>query len=320
MGPAGGDDAPARREPVALPSRLGPLLLLAIIWGASVPLTKLGLRDLPPFTLTALRYLCAAPLFALLLRGRPLPPRSVLAAAGLLGVLGVGIGQTAQTLGVRSTSASVATVISALIPIFVVVLARLRLRQAVHAEQVLGLAAACAGVVLVALGDPRHAGQILGTPALGGDALVLLSAVAVAAYYVFGAELIGRRSIVEIAALTSIAGAAVLAPVAAWELSHAPVHVTLQAAGVVLYLAVLVTVAGLLVWFHGLSRLPAAVASSLQYLQPIVGVALSAALFGDPLGGWFAAGTALVFAGIGASTWRTIRAGLGDAEDVTLGR
>jgi drug/metabolite transporter (DMT)-like permease len=38
--------------------------VLAVIWGGSIPLTKLGLRDFPPLTLTALRYVIAAPFFA----------------------------------------------------------------------------------------------------------------------------------------------------------------------------------------------------------------------------------------------------------------
>ncbi|HKX17568.1 MAG TPA: DMT family transporter, partial [bacterium] len=107
---------------------LGALLLLAIVWGGSIPLTKLGLRDIPPLTLTALRYLTAAPCFLWLLRGRRLPSAGGCAAAAALGLLGIGVGQVSQTLGVRLTPASVATVVSALIPAFVVALAAVRLR------------------------------------------------------------------------------------------------------------------------------------------------------------------------------------------------
>jgi len=50
------------------------------------------------------------------------------------------------------------------------------------------------------------------------------------------------------------------------------------------------------------------VAATLQYLQPVVGVAASAALFGDVLTVWFDAGTGLVFLGIALSTGRMLRA------------
>ncbi len=285
---------------------LGALFLLAIVWGGSIPLTKLGLRDLPPLTLTALRYLTAAPCFLWMLRARRLPAARGTAAAAGLGLLGIGIGQVSQTLGVRLTPASVATVVSALIPVFVVALAAVRLRQPVGGVQVGGLIAALAGVALVAGGDPRTwalAGSgSTGSPAnphlLTGVGLVLLSAVAVALYYVLSVELIERYSVLTVAAISSLAGAAALVPVSAWELGHAPVRLTLEAAGVVLYLGLLVTVAGLWVWFGALVALPARIPAALQYLQPVVGVFASAALFGDRMDRWFWTGTALVLAGI----------------------
>ncbi len=282
--------------------KLGALLVLAVIWGGSVPLTKLGLLDFPPLTLTALRYLVAAPFFVLLLRGRRLPPPRALAQAGVLGVLGIGIGQVSQTFGVRETTASVATVISATIPILVVVFAAIRLHQPIRTRQAVGLGTAFGGVILVATGDPRRVPDLLRTPAVGGDALMVLSALAVALYYVLSVELVERYSVTTVAALTSLAGACTLVPVSVWELRHAPVTLTAEGIAVVLYLAVLVTVVGIQVWLHALKTLPASVAAVLQYLQPLVGISASAALFGEPLGVWFAIGTGLVFVGIACST------------------
>lgn len=278
------------------------LVVLAVIWGGSVPLIKLGLRDFPPLTLTALRYLVAAPLFALLILGRPLPPTRTLVKAGGVGALGIGGGQVAQTLGVQLTPASVATVITATIPILVVVFAVIRLRQPIHTRHAAGLVIAFIGVTLVAAGDPRLLVRGLTSPQVAGDALMILSAVMISLYYVLSLELMARSSAVTIAAVTSLAGAAALAPLGAWEMRHAAVRLTEQGVGVVLYLALLVTVAGLLVWFRALRQLPARTAAALQYLQPLVGVAASAALFGDRLGLWFGAGTGLVFVGIALTT------------------
>lgn len=280
---------------------IGTLVVLAIIWGGSVPLTKLGLRDFPPLTLTALRYLVAAPFFVLFLLRRPLPPPGAVAQAAGLGVFGIAVGQVAQTLGVRALSASVATVISALIPILVVIFARIRLRQPVSGRQALGLAVAFAGVLLVAGGDPRDL-VAPGTGMIGGGSLMLISAVAVALYYVLSIGLVEAYSVITIAALSSLAGAAALVPISLWELRHAAARITEAGVLVVLYLAVLVTVAGLLIWFSALNRLGASIAAVLQYLQPIVGVGLSAGLFGDPLGVEFGGGAGLVLLGIALTT------------------
>ena len=76
-----------------------------IIWGLSMPVIKLGLRDFPPLTLVALRYLAAVPWFLPVLLAGPLPvPRDLMLLAGL-GACGVGLGQVSQAFGVRLTSA-----------------------------------------------------------------------------------------------------------------------------------------------------------------------------------------------------------------------
>lgn len=56
-------------------SRIAPLILgamlgLALIWGLSIPITKLALETMPPMTLTALRFGIAVPALFLLAFGR----------------------------------------------------------------------------------------------------------------------------------------------------------------------------------------------------------------------------------------------------------
>jgi drug/metabolite transporter (DMT)-like permease len=128
------------------------LLALVLVWGLSIPLTKLALAETGPLTLTALRYLAAVPCFGFVLAASRVPAAGVLARMAGLGALGIGIGQVAQALGVQRASASVATIISALIPLLVVVFAVLRLRQRIRPAHVLGLLLAIAGVALVAGG------------------------------------------------------------------------------------------------------------------------------------------------------------------------
>jgi len=60
----------------------------------------------------------------------------------------------------------------------------------------------------------------------------------------------------------------------------------------------MVTVAGLLLWLHLLRAVPARVAASVQYLQPVFGIAAASALFGDRLGVMFAAGVVLILGGL----------------------
>ena len=141
----------------------GAMLLLALMWGLSIPVTKLGLQDLPPLTLTALRFAFAVPLMLLFTLGRQAMPLRALPKVAALGLLGIGVGQVAQTFGVAGTSASVGTIVSATIPLFIVVFAAMRLGQHVSRIQALGLLTAFAGIALVALGVGSKSQHRVGT-------------------------------------------------------------------------------------------------------------------------------------------------------------
>ncbi|MBS0219413.1 MAG: DMT family transporter [Proteobacteria bacterium] len=280
------------------PKSIAALLLLAVMWGLSIPITKLGVLTLPPLTLTALRFAIAVPLLLLLVVGRKrLPLRAVPRMAGL-GVLGIGVGQVAQTFGVAGTSASVGTIISATIPVFIVFFAAVRLKQAVSGRQKLGLLAAFAGIGLVALGDGTEG--LFDSSAVGA-AWVLLSALTIAFYYVWSVELTGEYGTPIVAAWSTLFGFLALLPWAGWEMARTPIHLTVEAVAAAAYLGIVVTTAGLFLWLSLLRTVPARIAASVQYLQPIVGVALSSAMFGDKLGVPFALGVVLVLAGLALS-------------------
>lgn len=85
---------------------------------------------------------------------------------------------------------------------------------------------------------------------------------------------------------------------AASEMAHEPIEITMQAVWAIVYLGVLVAVAGLLLWLYLLRAVPARVAASVQYLQPVFGIAAAAVLFGDHLGLMFAAGVVLILGGL----------------------
>jgi drug/metabolite transporter (DMT)-like permease len=269
------------------------LILLAGIWGLSIPITKLGLADIPPLTLTTLRYAAAAPILALVLVGRPVPRRQMLMRLAVLGLLGIGIGQVAQTLGLTGTSGSIA----AIIPIFVVLFGALRLHQAIAARHMAGLFAAFGGIALIALAR-RDGFAAASALAFLGDLGVLISAAVIALYYVLCTELTKTLGVMAVGAWTCLFGVLALTPFSLWELSAAPMRLTPAAIGVVLYLGLLVTIAGLWIWLTVLQILPVRVAATVQYLQPLIGAAASSFLFGDRLGVIFLLGASLVLLGI----------------------
>lgn len=276
---------------------LSAMLGLAIMWGLSIPVTKLGLQTVPPLTLTALRFGIAVPLLLLfVLRKQKLPLNAFPKLAGL-GVLGIGIGQVAQTLGVAGTSASVGTIISATIPLFVVVFATFRLKQAVSGVQMLGLAAAFVGIGLVALekGDPSVAGP---QSSVVGASFLLLSAVAIAFYYIWSVQLTVQYGTATVVAWSTLFGLLVLLPFTGWEIATVDFQPNAVAVASAIYLGLVVSVAGFFLWLHLLRTVPARTAASIQYLQPVFGVIASSLMFGDTMGWYFVVGVALVLIGL----------------------
>lgn len=276
---------------------LGAMLLLALMWGLSIPVTKLGLVELPPLTLTALRFAFAVPLMLVFTLGRKSIQKRALPHVAALGLLGIGVGQVAQTFGVAGTSASVGTIISATIPLFIVIFAALRLRQHVSRVQSVGLLTAFAGIAMVALGD-MDSGAVASATTVSGVTWMLVSSVAIAFYYVWSIELTNAYGTATVAAWSTMFGFLALVPWAGWEMTNAPIQWSMQGVGAALYLGVIVTVAGLFLWLGLLRVVPARVAAGVQYLQPIFGIAAASILLGDHLGVAFAFGSLLVLGGL----------------------
>src|SRR5699024_6013087 len=229
--------APTALTEQLTPKRVASMLLLAVMWGCSLPVTKLGLQSTPPITLTALRFLVAVPLFWLYLIGRKKLPRAALPKAIALGVIGIGVGQVSESLGLNRTTASVSTIISATIPIFVVLFATLRFKQTTSRWHWLGLAAAFAGIVLVAWDNAGNPGQSAQTTFIGAG-FVLLSALAIALYYVWSVGLCAQYGTVPVAAVATLAGLVTMLPGVGWEMATVAFHVDLVAWAAAVYLGV----------------------------------------------------------------------------------
>lgn len=276
---------------------LGAMLLLAVMWGLSIPITKLGLGSIPPITFTALRFMVAVPLMMFLARGKLRVPKKAIPGIVGLGVMGITLGNVAQSFGVQGASASVATILSATIPLFMVILAAIRFKQAVTPVQWSGLLVAFFGIALVAVGSGPGVDEMSRTTTTG-VMLMLLSAIGIAIYYIWSAELTAQYGLLPVAAWNMLVGLLTVLPLAGWEMTRHPVHVTVEALVAIAYLGIIVTVAGLIVWLYLLKIVPARVAASVQYLQPVFGISASALLFGDKLGLMFAAGVGLVLVGL----------------------
>ena len=122
-----------------------------LLWGTSVPLTKLALAWLPPAWLTVTRFgLAAAVLLAV---AGPRAARQAFTPAMLAwGAAGYGGSILVQNAGIARTSVSHAALLVGATPVLVAVLAAVRCRTAAPPVAWAGFAGSFAGVALVAAG------------------------------------------------------------------------------------------------------------------------------------------------------------------------
>jgi O-acetylserine/cysteine efflux transporter len=248
------------------------LAAAGMLWGLSVPLSKLSLVWLAPGWLTATRFAAAAPLLALVgrrgLRGA-LTPR-----VAVSGAIGFGAVIMLQNAGIEHTSVSHAAVLVGAVPLLVALIAAGLGQAGTRAVTWAGYGLALAGIGLVA----GHAGS---SATATGDLLVLASATLSAAFIAVQPRLLAGRDAMAVTAVQFAAGALVAVPIAALTegAPHAPAH-----AGQVLAVAAL-AVAGTLLPFplfaFGQARVPAALAGAFVNLEPVVGVAVGWLAFGD---------------------------------------
>jgi O-acetylserine/cysteine efflux transporter len=291
-----------RRSPTS--SALAALLLAGLLWGLTVPLSKVVLEWLDGGWLTVARFGIAAPILAVMARGSL---RAAFTPAILLaGAAGYGIVIVLQNAGIGATSVSHASLIVGAVPALVALLAAARGRRgdepagrgggSTGPAAWAGFALALAGVALVAGGGG-------GGSSLGGDGLVLLSVALSAVFVIAQPALLAGRDPMAVTAVQMIAGGLAAVPNAALEgLPHAPAGAGPVAALVALALAG--TLAPFALFAYGQSRVAPELAGAFLNLEPLVGTAMGALAFGDPFGTPQLVGGTVILIGIALSTSR----------------
>src|SRR5829696_1064715 len=282
---------------------LAALAAAGLIWGLTVPMSKVAMGWFDPLWLTAARFAAAAPVLALAARGSLREAMTLRVAAW--GVLFYGAVVGVQNIGVAMTSVSHGALICGSVPAFVALVALASGRSSAGAAAWTGFAIAALGVLLVA--------GTGGGSSLLGDALVLVAAAISAFYVVAQPSVLNGRDPAAVTAVQMTAGALAVAPLAlAFEgFPPATAAPTLDELTAFAALAGLGSVVPFVLYAYGQKRVSPEVAGAFVNLEPLVGAMIGAFAFGDPFGGTQLLGATAILGGILMSVdWRPRR---GDA-------
>jgi O-acetylserine/cysteine efflux transporter len=269
------------------------LAAAGLLWGATVPMTKLALQWLPPGWLTVARFGLAAAVLLAAVRFRVHAACSPAVVAW--GAVGYGGSILVQNAGITRTSVSHAALLVGATPVLVAVIEAVRHRSVARPVAWIGFGVSFVGVGLVAAGGEGGATST-------GDGLVLASLVLSASFIVAQARLLPGRDPIAVTAVQFLAATAASLPVAAVTEG---IPAAAGATGTLLATAGLVvagTLAPFTLFAYGQARVSAEIAGAFVNLEPLVGAAAGAVLFGDPVGMAQAAGGAAILTGIALSS------------------
>ncbi len=275
------------------------MLLHTVISAGTYLAAKQALGELSPFELALARFTMAGAVFAVLLwRRRVRFARKDLLALAALGVVAIPINQGFFLAGLALTTPAHAALLYALTPVFVFLLARVRLGERTTRLELLGVAVAFTGVIVVLAA--RGSVALGGSPRmLAGDLLILLAVVAWAVFAVAGKPYVERYGPVAATSAAVVIGALVYLPIGlgASDLRRFALLSPVGWASLA-YLVALTSVVAYLLYYWALARTEAGRVAIWSNLQPVLTALLAWAIHGERLTAPFLAGGALVLAGV----------------------
>ena len=279
------------------PRHIALAVLVAAIWGFNFVAIEVGLDDMPPLLLSAVRYAVASLALLVLLRRPPVPWRWILAVGGIIGVVKFSLLFVGMDIGVGAGLGSLVLQAQAFFTLGFAALLGERPRRA----QLGGMALALLGLGLVA------------TNADGADSLVGLGLVVLAAAAWGAGNLVIKRARAQdmVAFMTWIC---VVPPIPLLILSlsfegtgaaaDSLSRITLTGVACILYLAIVATVVGWAIWGFLLGRYSPGVVAPFSLLVPVFGLLSGALVLGEDLTAIDLTATALILAGLACATVR----------------
>lgn len=250
-------------------------------------------------TLLSARFVIAAALFWLIVVAsgtaardlRALTPR-VLGVALALGAAGYAIQAGAYFAALERIDASLLTLVLYTFPAMVAIAAFALGRERLDGRRVAALALAAGGLALVV--------ATAGTGALEplGVGLALAAAVTYSTYILVSDAIVGELPPALLSALVATGAALTVVPATALLGDLHPGAVTAVGWGWLACLALISTVAAVMLFFCGLRRVGPTTASIVSTVEPVITVALAVVIFGEALGPWQALGGALVLSAV----------------------
>lgn len=272
-----------------------------VLWASAFPAIRVGVDGLGVAALSLLRLAVASVALSVVaaFAGVRRPRARDLPHIALCGATGMTAYQVMLNWGEIHVPAGTASLLIAAVPVFSVLLAGAFLSEPITRDVIVGSVIAVAGCALVALG---------GVTSFSASAFVVLgAAVMQGTYHVASKPLLRRYTGLEVASYAMWAGtvfALPLIPATVHSVRHAPAGALTS----VVYLGLLPSALGFVIWGYAVARLPMAVSTAGLYLVPPVTLVIAYVWLSEVPGPLELVGGAITILGVVLINRRALRA------------
>lgn len=250
------------------------LLCVVIIWGINYTIGKYGLVELTAIQFTAIRMVTAAPLLLLLTfyieKSLYIAWKDIVRLI-FVSMVGITLYQTLFMETIQYTSATNASLLISISPIFTSMFAVFLKEEQFSSRKLVGSVIACIGAALVLL-----AGHSL-VQSFYGNAIGIVTSICWGLYPVLATPLMKRYSALRVTAWASAIGAMPLVFLSGWQIVQLPFTIEHGSTWLSLFYSIfLVTVFGLVMWYVGIQKIGASHTMVYMYITPFVAVIFAA--------------------------------------------
>lgn len=283
--------------------RFYPLMigLPIVFWSFAFPLIQIGLTEgLSWINLTILRLFLVCFIFLVMIVQRPHRfsklHRRDLPLIFLLGFTGIIVYHLGLNYGEQYVSPGAASLIIATIPIYVVILGALFLKEHLTKMMIISIVLSLGGVTIISTLGTANA--TLEIQYLSGAVAVVIAAFVGAVYTIIGKKLLERYSALSLTAYAVILGSLGLLPFLGPSLLDQVGSLSFKGWFAVVFLAIFPTVISYVLWYMALELKQASEISVYLYVIPVLSTAISFFMFQQDITLMYIFGGILVILGL----------------------
>ena len=272
-----------------------------ILWAFAFPLIKVGLDEgLSPINLTIIRLFIACSIFFIFYithnKNFSKLQKNDIIPIFLLGFFGIIIYHLSLNYGELYVSPSVASLIIATIPIFIVILAAIFLKEKTTPRIIFGVIISLSGVLIISiLGTPTTSFEI---KYITAAAAILIASIVGAIYTIAGKKLLKRYSPLSLTVYAFLLGTIGLIPFIRLSLFKELINLSISGWIAVIFLGIFPTFIAYICWYVTLEVKTASELGVYLYLIPVLSTVISHFLIDEKITIFFVFGGVLVISGL----------------------